>query len=168
MSLSFVTRRTFAPPDAMYSRILVATDGSPTADKALAEAIQLAKTTGATLRVVHAVDSVYMSVEPELVSLRAIKEAQAKAGREILDRAEAQAKAQGVRVETRLHDIERLDQRIVDVIADEAASWPAELLVVGTHGRRGLHRLLLGSVAEGLVRIVSVPVLLVRDAGAAA
>jgi nucleotide-binding universal stress UspA family protein len=49
------------------------------------------------------------------------------------------------------------------VLAEHAKGWPADLVVIGTHGRRGFHRLLLGSVAEGFVRVATMPVLLVRD-----
>jgi nucleotide-binding universal stress UspA family protein len=147
----------------MYERVLVATDGSAIANRALDEAIRLAKANEAELRVVHAIDALYMGVEPDLVTLPEVREAQAKAGREILAAAEAAAKAAGARVDTRLVRIERVDQRIVDAIAEEAASWPADVLVVGTHGRRGLHRVLLGSVAEGLARVAAMPVLLVRE-----
>ena len=53
-------------------------------------------------------------------------------------------------------------KHVYDVIEEEAAQWPADLIVIGTHGRRGIRRLLLGSVAEGLTRISSKPILLVR------
>jgi nucleotide-binding universal stress UspA family protein len=52
--------------------------------------------------------------------------------------------------------------RVYDTIEQEAVRWPADLIVIGTHGRRGFRRLLLGSVAEGLIRVTTKPVLLVR------
>jgi nucleotide-binding universal stress UspA family protein len=52
-------------------------------------------------------------------------------------------------------------QRIAAAIADEADAWPADLVVAGTHGRTGVQRLLLGSVAEGIARVSPVPVLLI-------
>ncbi|HYL23144.1 MAG TPA: universal stress protein [Burkholderiales bacterium] len=55
-----------------------------------------------------------------------------------------------------------LVRHIPEVIVKEAERWPADLLVIGTHGRRGLNRFLLGSVADGVLRRSSVPVLLVR------
>jgi nucleotide-binding universal stress UspA family protein len=48
------------------------------------------------------------------------------------------------------------------VVAQEAASWEADLVVVGTHGRRGLRRMLLGSGAESVIRLANVPVLVIR------
>jgi nucleotide-binding universal stress UspA family protein len=53
-------------------------------------------------------------------------------------------------------------KHVYDVIEEEATQWPADLVAIGTHGRRGIRRLLLGSVAEGLTRISSKPILLVR------
>ena len=53
-------------------------------------------------------------------------------------------------------------KHIYDAIEEEATEWAADLIVIGTHGRRGIRRLLLGSVAEGLTRVSSKPVLLIR------
>jgi nucleotide-binding universal stress UspA family protein len=58
--------------------------------------------------------------------------------------------------------LETEGKRVASVIDDDAKRWPADLIVIGTHGRSGISRLLLGSVAEGVVRGASVPVLLVR------
>jgi nucleotide-binding universal stress UspA family protein len=68
----------------------------------------------------------------------------------------------GVRTETRLLDLDEQGQRISERIANEAVAWPADLIVLGTHGRRGMDRLMLGSVAEGVARAATVPVMLVR------
>ena len=55
------------------------------------------------------------------------------------------------------------DRRIATAIVEEAAAWGADLIVIGTHGRRGFEHLVLGSVAEGVVRRATVPVLLIRS-----
>ena len=65
-------------------------------------------------------------------------------------------------VETSLITIEDLDERIPEAIADDAEAWSADLIVIGTHGRRGLSRLFLGSIAEGVIRVATKPVLLIR------
>jgi hypothetical protein len=101
---------------ALYNRILVATDGSETAHLALKEALRIAKGQRATVRIVHVTDPVYMSVEPDRWSLGELKEAAAKAGRAALDNAEALAAGEGVHVESRLVELDRLDQRIADAI----------------------------------------------------
>ncbi|MHB8811459.1 MAG: universal stress protein, partial [Desulfobulbaceae bacterium] len=85
-----------------------------------------------------------------------------KNGHEILRKAEAVALAAGVPVETRLIEIETLGKRIPEMIAADAEAWPADLLVICTHGRSGLSHLFLGSVAEKVVRVATKPVLLIR------
>jgi nucleotide-binding universal stress UspA family protein len=62
--------------------------------------------------------------------------------------------------------VECFGRRASDVILEEAAAWPADLIVVGTHGRRGIGRALLGSDAEQIARSATVPVLLVRSSEA--
>jgi nucleotide-binding universal stress UspA family protein len=65
-------------------------------------------------------------------------------------------------VETRLIEIDTMGHPIPQMIAADAEAWPADLIVICTHGRKGLSRLLLGSVAEGVVRVATKPVLLIR------
>lgn len=146
----------------MYKHILVAVDGSKTSDLALQEAVGLARDQQATLRIVYVVDEVSIFADAEFISPMEIEKAWVASGRAALSKAKSLAQAAGMEAETRLLENEALGQRIADVIVQEARSWPADLLVVGTHGRRGLNHLLLGSVAEGIVRTSPVPVLLVR------
>jgi nucleotide-binding universal stress UspA family protein len=63
--------------------------------------------------------------------------------------------------DTRL--VDRPGQRLGEAVAEEARSFEADLVVVGTHGRRGLGRALLGSGAEQVIRLAPVPVLVVRE-----
>jgi nucleotide-binding universal stress UspA family protein len=148
----------------MYKRILVAVDSSATAERALQEALKLAKSHGAQLRIVHVVDEVTLDWNfSEFAEVTAVQEQFRKTGRKVLDRALQQARQAGeVAVDSKLLEIEQLGNRAADLIAAEADAWPADLIVVGTHGRRGVRRLLLGSVAEGIARIASKPVLLIR------
>ena len=146
----------------MFKKILVAVDGSETAAQALQEAIKLARENKAQLRVVYAVDVVNVNLGPEFPDSLDILEVLSKSGRAILHKAESVAKEAGVQVETRLLEIDTLLQRIPEMIAAEAEAWPADVIVICTHGRRGLSRLFLGSVAEGVVRVATKPVLLIR------
>lgn len=153
----------------MYQRILVPVDGSPTAARGLDEAVRLARLTGGRLRLLHVVDELSVALGgagaftgapvPDTFSL--LREA----GQSILAQAQAQVQAAGVPVDSVLDD--SLGGRISDRVLAEAQQWPAELIVIGTHGRRGVGRLLLGSDAEQVLRQALVPVLLVR-AGMAA
>jgi nucleotide-binding universal stress UspA family protein len=58
---------------------------------------------------------------------------------------------------------DKLGERLAETVANGAKDWGAELIVLGTHGRRGVGRLLMGSGAEQIIRLAPVPVLVVRD-----
>jgi nucleotide-binding universal stress UspA family protein len=145
----------------MFKRILVAADGSHTSELALQEAIKLGKELHSQLRVVHVVDEVSLSL-PEGMNFMPVMDAFQKAGRQILDKTEEDVKKAGMTAEMKLLEIETVGHRIAEVIAKEAESWPADLIIIGSHGRRGVSRLLLGSVAEGVMRLSPVPVLIMR------
>jgi len=146
----------------MYQRILVPFDGSPTSTRGLDEAIKLAALTGGTLRLVHLVDDLLYVTGFESYSVYAsdIVPLMRDAGQKMLQTGKARAEQAGVTVDTLL--LEGVAPRLSDVVADQARSWGAELIVIGTHGRRGVGRWVLGSDAEQIVRTASVPVLLVR------
>ncbi len=146
----------------MYKRILVAVDGSDMSQLALQEAVNLTKESGGQLRIVHVVDEVTFDLYREVVDPGEIQKAITKSGEAILSKAQTAVRAAGVTAETRLLKIEKLGRRVTDMIAQEADAWPADLIVIGTHGRRGFNHLLMGSVAEGVVRIATKPVLLIR------
>jgi nucleotide-binding universal stress UspA family protein len=152
----------------MYRRILVAVDGSRTSDAALREALELARHAHARLRIVHVIDSPYDY--PDVMfghvagDFEDLQHAWQKAGQAMLDQALAVAREVPFEAEGEL--IETAGRRLPDAIVDEARRWGADLIVVGTHGRRGLDRLLLGSVAEGISRTSPVSVLLVRGPSA--
>lgn len=146
----------------MFKRILVAVDGSDTAQQALQEAVKLAQELKAKLRIVHAVDIVNLNLGTEFPNPIEIADALTQGGEEILRKAQAVAQQAGVAAETRLIEIDTLGHRIPEMIAADAEAWPADLIVICTHGRRGLSHLLLGSVAEGVVRVATKPVLLIR------
>jgi nucleotide-binding universal stress UspA family protein len=149
----------------MYRRILVAVDGSSTAAAALREALDLARDTHGHVRIVHVIDSPYDYPDVMFVhvagDMEDLREAWQKTGREMLDQALAVARQVPFEPEASL--IETAGRRVPAAIVDEAKSWGADLIVVGTHARRGLDRVLLGSVAEGVSRAAPVSVLLVRE-----
>lgn len=146
----------------MFKRILVAVDGSATADQALQEAIKLAKEQHAQLRIVHSIDVLNVYLGDGFVDPSEISEAQTRSGQEILGKAEAVAREAGIAAETGLLVIDTVGRRVPEMIAADAESWPADLIVICTHGRSGLSHLLMGSVAEGVVRVATKPVLLIR------
>lgn len=145
----------------MYKKILVAVDGSATSDLALDEAVRLTLDQKAQLRIVHALDQVALVLDTPYV-LQEFLDAARKAGEDILERARARASEAGVEAETKLSGAESFGERIAALVNNEALDWPADLIVIGTHGRRGFSNVLMGSVAMGVVRTATVPVLLVR------
>lgn len=151
----------------MFRRILVPIDGSPPANRGLDEAIALARNQKARICLLHVVDElvvatgsdVLMAMPPSYVedftrSLRG-------AGEKLLARAEAKVRRHRVPVETVL--LETLGRRVADLIVKQSRKWRADLIVLGTHGRQGLARVVMGSDAEIVVREARVPVLLVRS-----
>jgi len=145
----------------MYQRILVPVDGSSTSERALQEAIKIAAG-NALLRLIYVLEEIY-SLDAEayaFVDYPALQDAMRKTGERILVQRANKVRHAGLKVETAVLDV--TGERVASVIDGEAQQWGAELIVIGTHGRSGLSRLLLGSVAEGVARGTSVPVLLVR------
>ena len=147
----------------MYRRLLVPLDCSATSARGLREAAGLAKSQGARLRLLNVLDERFFvaagegypmsNIDQLIASLRA-------EGQKALDAASKAADKQGVKADTIL--IESGGRPVSDVILDEARKWRADLIVMGTHGRRGVNRMLLGSDAERVLRNAPVPVLLVR------
>lgn len=145
----------------MYRRILVPVDGSATSARGLREAVALAKDQGAKLRLVHVVDEgVVLGGAEAGVDLEPVLAALARTGRTLLERGLRTAAKAGVDADSAIY--ESMSGPAADSILTEATKWRAELIVMGTHGRRGVRRLVLGSDAEQVVRLAKVPVLLVR------
>ena len=148
----------------MQKQILVAVDGSAMSNAALKEAIELARERQAKVRIVHVVDSPY--AYPDVLygqfaaDLEVVRNAWREAGQKVLDQAVAAARDGGVDSESAL--LESDSKRLSTVIVEEAQRWGADLIVVGTQGRRGLEGIWLGSVAEGVARTAPVSVLMVR------
>ena len=148
----------------MYQRILVAIDSSDTAKKALDEAIRLASAVKAELRIVHALDEGLLAQHAlgigTYIDSDKVKADMRNAAAQLLDAGVALAAAAGVKAGSEV--VESEQKRTAEQIADAAGHWRADLVVVGTHGRHGVERLLVGSVAENLMRLANTSVLMVR------
>ena len=150
----------------MFRRILVPIDGSPTSRRGLDEAIALAKDQAARIFLLHVVDErvVTQSFDAAMVVpgnyvddlLKALR----KQGKGMLARAVARIRKARVKVDTIL--VETMGGGVAETILAQARKCKADVIVLGTHGRRGVSRLVLGSDAEGVVSGSRVPVLLVR------
>jgi nucleotide-binding universal stress UspA family protein len=142
----------------MYKRILVPIDGSATSMRGLDEAIKLAKLSGASIHLVHVLDQfLFGTGETYTVDVFGL---QKEAGERILGQGKERVAAGGVPVTTFVS--EPMPGRVCDIVCDQAHKAGADLIVLGTHGRRGIGRLLMGSDAEQVLRLAPVPVLLIR------
>ena len=142
----------------MFSRILIPVDGSAASDAALSEALKFAREQGATVRFVYICEPLqYVLAEGSLDLSAEVR----RQGEKIVSAATAKASKAAVPAEAAL--VESADRRAAEAIAGEARRWGADLIAMGTHGRRGFEHLLLGSVAEGVARRATIPVLLLRS-----
>ena len=144
-------------------RIMVPVDGSATSNKALAAALDLARDNSATVRLLHCIEvgAFVAGFDYSGQAMLVMRET----GEKILEQALVAATSGGVDADVKL--VDRLDQRLGDAVAEAARAWPADLIVLGTHGRHGVGRVLLGSGAEQIIRLAPVPVLVIRgDPGA--
>ena len=142
-----------------FQKILVPVDGSSTSNKALDYALKLAQEDHSQVRALHAIDELgYLSSYEYSGELM---DTARKNGTQVLQNAVVAAQALNVPTDTKL--VDQPGQRLGQTVADEAANWGADLIVVGTHGRRGVGRVLMGSGAEQIVRMATVPVLTVRS-----
>lgn len=146
----------------MYSKILVAVDESETSRHALQQAIELAKQLSASVRMVHVLDMSWLPVGPEIaIDTSAMCAARRAVGERILAAARDTAKASGFEPEDVLIETENPIQHVAEAITQEGSRWGAELVVLGTHGRRGFRHFMLGSVAERVTKLSSGPILLI-------
>jgi nucleotide-binding universal stress UspA family protein len=145
----------------MYRHILAPVDGSEASDAGLREAVALARDQKAALRILHVLDQYAMATEMVTAAdYQSVHSELHARGEAVLARAARLAKKRSVPFETVLR--ESTERQVAEAILEEARAWPCDLIVMGTHGRRGLHHLVLGSGAEAVLRHSPVPVLMVR------
>jgi len=141
------------------SKILCPTDYSSTSDNAVRYAVEFARKVGAYVRFIHIISS----ANP-LEKLTAGQEGSIVPNEEddvlpeSFSRILMAEKQKGLNA-----DIRVLKGDAPKVIAQQATSWGADLIIMGSHGRSGLHRLIMGSVAEEVFRSSDIPVLLVKQ-----
>lgn len=143
----------------MYKRILMPTDGSASSDLAVTQGLELAKQLGAEVTFLHVLENPLTAgyATPETLPYAAeLYQDLREAGAQLLERAKAKAAAVGVTANTVL--VEHHDP--VEAVHDAEADH--DLVVMGTHGRRGFNRWMFGSVAEGALRRSTKPYLVVR------
>jgi len=146
----------------MYQRILVPLDGSETSLRGLDEAVRLALLHGATLRLVHGLNTFGRTPgHASHTSYSTLLPRMKEEGEQLLQRARERAEHNGAKaVETEL--LSSLTVPLAELVAQDAAAWKADLIVAGTRGRKGIERLLWGSGAKQVLRLTQVPVLLIQ------
>ncbi|QEY52266.1 universal stress protein [Legionella longbeachae] len=142
----------------MYKQIMIAVDGSKASSLALKEAIELAKNQKSKLCVIHIVDTLYEGD----VDREAFVELIRKQGQEVLNSIKKKLSRVKIEFEMKLTELTPSKSQIAEKLVDEASAWSADLIIIGTHGRRGIQHILTGSVAEEVIRISKIPVLLVK------
>jgi len=143
----------------MYKTILMPTDGSVCSQKAITEGLEVAKNMDAGVTFLYVVENMSsaMWISPESVPYGVeLMEDLKKVGREALEKASQMAKAVGVNAQTKL-----AEGRPIDTILQEAKNY--DLVVMGTHGRSGLDRWMLGSVTDAVLHRAGKPILVVRS-----
>ena len=143
---------------ALFKKILIPTDGSEYTKAAVRKGLEIAKAVGAEVTALYVVDQtsfINFPMDSTIVSVYTLLE---KEGEEAMEFVKKEAEALGVKVTTRIEEGSP-SRKIVDLSADH------DLVVMGTLGRTGFSKLLLGSVAERVVRFAKCPVLVVRSPG---
>jgi nucleotide-binding universal stress UspA family protein len=137
-------------------------DGSHTSTLGLQEAIRIAIDQRARLKLISVIDGFIITQNFEgLIIADDMIDALRESGKKAINNALALVKKHDLKAEATT--FETVGDRVAEVIVREAKKWKADLIVMGTHGRRGFNRLVLGSDAEGVLRHSPVPVLMVRS-----
>ncbi|VVE12812.1 universal stress protein [Pandoraea terrigena] len=147
----------------MTKRILLATDGSESSRRALREAAAFARN-GDMIRVIHTVEdpvTLVTSTFGKLIDLEQVRREMQREGEEHLARAVLYLREEGLDPQAHLLDLRTTGETVPEATTREASEWGADIIIVGTHGRSGVRRAMLGSVAEQILRSAEVPVMLV-------
>ncbi len=148
--------------DKVLRKILIATDGSETAEKAAGFGIQIAELSGAKIYAVYVINTTpYYSIPLDQVWSKEVYEQLEKMGNEITSDVEKTAKAGGLEAESLV-----LKGNPAERIVNFAEEQNVDMIVVGSHGIGGFERLVIGSVSEKVVRHSKVPVLVFRERSA--
>ncbi|MBN9221485.1 MAG: universal stress protein [Mesorhizobium sp.] len=149
----------------MYKHLLIATDGSELADKGVAHGLTLAKDIGAAVTFVTVSEQFPMLAWGGAMAgyaagdeLAVYQEEARRYGKQVLDKCKASADAAGVTAQV----VHVEDKRPAEAILELSQARGCDLIVMASHGRRGLGRLLLGSQTAEVLSYTEIPVLVVR------
>jgi nucleotide-binding universal stress UspA family protein len=145
----------------MYKHILIATDGSEVGEKAIVQGVEVAKRFGAKVTVIKVTEmwsALDVAGRDALARIETYEKAASDAASAILNKAKAKAAAAGVACDT-LHVSDRVPADGIVATADELG---CDLIVMGSHGRRGINKMLLGSQSQNVLAQTKKPVLIAR------
>ncbi|WP_116140473.1 universal stress protein [Trinickia diaoshuihuensis] len=145
----------------MYTRILAPIDGSETSARAFDSALRLAREFNAQLLPLYVVDVPLVGADAPGYDPSIVRDALFEEGSRVNAQALVKMEREGVTGTPRVVETSALGDDVAHSILRVANEAGADLVVMGTHGRRGFRRLILGSVAERFLRIASRPVLLI-------
>lgn len=145
----------------MYQQILVAIDDSETSSHALDAALQLAREAGAQLQPLFVVDVPLMMYDVPAYDPSYVRDALLEEARHVTEDAIVRMRRAGVAGAPRIIETDPIGDDVAHCIQRAAADFKADVVVMGTHGRRGFRRMVLGSVAERFLRIAQCPVLMI-------
>jgi nucleotide-binding universal stress UspA family protein len=150
----------------MFKRIVVAIDGSHTSRRAFESALELAATHGAVLQPYYVVANASVYYDVPGYDPSSLRDELVDEGAKLASEANAEMKQRGVQGAVVIAEGSSVDD-VAEMVLAAAVAFNADLLVMGTHGRKGFQRLLLGSVAERCLRQATLPVLLIPAAAGA-
>ncbi|MCA3183222.1 MULTISPECIES: universal stress protein [unclassified Cupriavidus] len=146
----------------MYERILVAVDGGDSADLAMTQAIGMARAFRADIKLLYVVDDSELFDAAGTADTAMVLSQLVQGGERALDLAAERCAHAGVTCIKELVERPLGRGNVSETIVERADTWPADVIVMGTHGRRGMRRVIMGSVSEGVLAQTSKPVLLIR------
>lgn len=143
----------------MFKKIYVPIDNSDLSNKVLGEAINLAKSTGAQLRIGHVVNLEQITFGIEMVGVAELKDALLNIGKTLLEEAQKTLTKENLNAELVL--LENFGSDIATLIEEDAASFGADLFVLGSHHLGSFSHFISGGIAESLAKNTQTPILLI-------
>ena len=144
----------------IYRNILVPVDDSSACEEGVWDAIELATALGSRIKLVHVVNRTpWMEIGTGPAAIEDLIIQIHDAGESMLHRIQKDLRTRGVEIDAKI--IEGFGRRVGELVVAEASSWPADLIILGARGRRGIRRILMGGNAEYILRHSPIPVLLI-------
>lgn len=147
-----------------YKRIMLAIDQDDVSHKAIEEATELAKLSQAKLQIVHVVDEAILADIKERTIHKELEKLE-QSSTIFLETIAKKSREKSIETETKLIKVTKHKQHVAFEIVTAAKAWSADLIIIGAYSRQGVHRLLLGHVAESIIRITDIPVLILHTHG---